>query len=133
MSRITAHKRTPIIAGDTFNRLTFLQEAERRNNTRYGLFQCSCGEKAELQLRNVMIGKQKSCGCLLDELRAKKECRVCKDAKEESDFYNDASTGKKRAICKRCFLDKKKARSIQVVDWGLIASPLNFSLSKLHQ
>jgi len=53
---------------DRFGRLTFKEEiAERRSNTRYGIFACDCGVTKEISIPNVAAGKSKSCGCLAFE------------------------------------------------------------------
>lgn len=62
------------------------------------------------------------------------ECTTCHVPKEAEEFYT--SVGFRRLACKECEKRKRKERyhkpgSKAEIDWGMIASPLNFSLSKL--
>jgi hypothetical protein len=63
------------------------------------------------------------------------ECTDCHVPKPADDFYT--SVGFRRQACKECEKRKRKERysktgSKAEIDWGMIASPLNFSLSKLR-
>ncbi|RXZ77222.1 hypothetical protein EBB07_33665 [Paenibacillaceae bacterium] len=56
--------------GDRYGRLTVILELERRNNFRYFLCKCDCGEEHTVKMGALRNGSIKSCGCLRDE-RAK--------------------------------------------------------------
>lgn len=62
-------KRHDITAGDRFNRLVFLREAERSktDNRRSGWFRCDCGIEKAARLDRVVSGKILSCGCFQRE------------------------------------------------------------------
>jgi len=48
---------------DRFGNLVFSGEAERLNGRMYGLFNCDCGAKKSILLKNVERGRSTSCGC----------------------------------------------------------------------
>ena len=56
------------LVGQVFNRLTVLEEAERRGYIRHWLCQCSCGNTKVIEQGNLKSGRTKSCGCYNLEL-----------------------------------------------------------------
>lgn len=55
--------------GSKFNKLTCIKYIHRgSDNRRIYLWKCDCGNKKEIQERNVLFGRTKSCGCLHKEL-----------------------------------------------------------------
>lgn len=57
-------KKANIKKGDRFSRLTIINEAGRKNERRYFLCKCSCGEVVIVNVSQLLLGKTKSCGCL---------------------------------------------------------------------
>jgi hypothetical protein len=47
-----------------FNKLTILEESYKKNNRRFFLCKCDCGNKTILPLSNIINGYTKSCGCI---------------------------------------------------------------------
>lgn len=48
------------------NKLTLIRELfgeEREKMCRVGLYRCECGNEKKIEIRNVEIGKEKTCGC----------------------------------------------------------------------
>jgi len=60
-------KRRILLKGDTFNRLTFLQDTEPiRSGKRFvrgGLFMCGCGITKPYRIADITSGRTQSCGC----------------------------------------------------------------------
>ena len=65
-------KKIEIQEGQKFDRLTFIKEVESHisNNKpiRIGEFKCDCGTIKKIIIRDVRIGKTKSCTCLQKEI-----------------------------------------------------------------
>lgn len=57
--------------GQSINYLTLL-EYTQLNGYRAGLFLCVCGNKKIIDIRNVVLGKTKSCGCYNSKLASKR-------------------------------------------------------------
>lgn len=57
--------------GQTFNRLTIMEDAPDEGRYRMVKTKCSCGKEKILRLYQVTTGRVKSCGCLLKDHRAK--------------------------------------------------------------
>lgn len=63
--------------GRHFGRLAVLSPAPRRaSGGQYWLCLCECGREAVVLARNLVTGSTRSCGCLRDELRARKSARA---------------------------------------------------------
>ena len=58
------------ISGNTYNRLTAIEETEKRSTCREVIwkFKCSCGNYTYTSAAQVVKGRTKSCGCLVSEL-----------------------------------------------------------------
>ncbi len=62
-SIMSAHKETYVLAGETFHRLTAMENAELSRDVI--TWQCSCGSPSKrIQASQVKCGNRKSCGCL---------------------------------------------------------------------
>lgn len=58
-------KKLQIIAGEKFNRLTFIREVEPdKYLNRQGLFRCECGTEKIILLTSAKRSRTQSCGCL---------------------------------------------------------------------
>jgi hypothetical protein len=51
------------------SRLTLLGFTHKKNGSKYGDFQCICGNKINVVINSVVTGNTKSCGCMQKELR----------------------------------------------------------------
>ena len=60
-------KRLDIKPGDRYGRFTIVQEVEKRNEKRYFLCKCDCGNTRIERLVAIRAGEVKSCGCLKQE------------------------------------------------------------------
>ena len=49
--------------GNTYNCLTIIREAEKKNGRRCVICRCSCGNEKEFILASIKSGSTKSCGC----------------------------------------------------------------------
>lgn len=56
------------ILGQTFNRLTAIEEVEPINGNTAYLFKCTCGNEKVMRSSAVLTGRSKSCGCLSIEM-----------------------------------------------------------------
>lgn len=56
------------LTGNTFGRLTVLNEAPKRGQHRYWVCQCICNQITEVSQSNLRAGKSTSCGCYATEL-----------------------------------------------------------------
>lgn len=63
------------ISGIKHNRLTAIRFVKRENNNTYWLFKCDCGNERVLIPNSVFSGNTKSCGCLNQELRRKRQLK----------------------------------------------------------
>lgn len=67
---------TPIVAGDRYGRLTFIQEAPRSEaGLRMVRCKCDCGAILALPLKYIRKGNTSSCGCLRREMVAAKNTK----------------------------------------------------------
>ena len=64
---MTSRKKTPILPGDKFSRLTVLSQAPYRGNSRYFNCICDCGNRTTSRAHDLRTGAAKSCGCLRRE------------------------------------------------------------------
>lgn len=64
------------IAGRTFTRLTAISRAHVKNRDTYWLCRCICGTKATIRLGSLSNGHTKSCGCLHDDLSARRLSKI---------------------------------------------------------
>lgn len=78
------------LTGQTFGRLTVLEEAGRHQNGYViWLCQCSCGEPAHVISSRLRNGTTRSCGCLLrDNDRCRSSCSIA----EILGLYNEGFT-----------------------------------------
>ncbi len=53
-----------VVVGDTYGRLTLIEEAPGGGGPRMVVCQCSCGSTVTLALHRVLSGNTRSCGCL---------------------------------------------------------------------
>ena len=60
--------RLDIKAGDRFNRWAVVKEVAKRNNKRYFLCRCECGNTGIVSISNLSGGHSKSCRCYEREL-----------------------------------------------------------------
>ena len=60
------------MVGMHFGRLKVIERAPRASRSAYWLCQCDCGNIVPVRGANLRCGKTKSCGCLHDELSAKR-------------------------------------------------------------
>jgi hypothetical protein len=61
------------IAGQKFHRLTAIKFIKTRGINAYWQFRCDCGTLKVLFIGRVKNGGIKSCGCLLKEVREKRD------------------------------------------------------------
>lgn len=54
---------SPVIIGQTFGRVTILQDLGVEKNRRHVLGHCSCGTEKKFNYRSLKDGTSKSCGC----------------------------------------------------------------------
>lgn len=94
------------MAGQKFNRLTVIKEAERDktykgDSSRRWLCRCECGKELIVSRRSLLHGRSKSCGCLRIELNRKqaKERRLPgKSAAEKRLFRRYLTSAKSRNL-----------------------------------
>jgi hypothetical protein len=60
-----------IVPGRRFNRWTVLHEVAGRNAHRMMMCKCDCGKQRIVGLNSLLMGKTKSCGCILKEIQTK--------------------------------------------------------------
>lgn len=56
-----------MLIGKKFNRLTVIEEGEKRGNFQYYLCRCECGEIKNVRMYDLLNNATKSCGCLRRE------------------------------------------------------------------
>lgn len=56
-------RKIAVATGDSFGRLTLIEELPSNGNRRQGMWQCACGRKKRIGLLSVVRGCSKSCGC----------------------------------------------------------------------
>jgi hypothetical protein len=60
------------LTGQVFGRLTVIGPAPKKGNAATWLCRCACKQSVAVQATKLANGKQKSCGCLNAELRARR-------------------------------------------------------------
>ena len=72
-------------AGKKFGRLTAIRELDKDRTNRVFLFSCECGKEKAIQLKRVVSGKTKSCGCYRIEVTRE---RATKHGMKAHPLYN---------------------------------------------
>lgn len=54
----------PNLLGEKFGKLTVIKKTETKNNLRYWICKCDCGNIVEVRASQLLEGRTKSCGCL---------------------------------------------------------------------
>lgn len=70
--RANVCRMTPIVEGQKFERLVVVAAAEKRGAFRYWLVRCICTKEKEVREYDLVKGNVRSCGCLRNELAAKR-------------------------------------------------------------
>lgn len=73
MAALNKSRKIEIKAGDTYGRLTVVQEAEMRGLMRYFLCACTCGTNIEVSRGALQSGNTQSCGCSRLDYENKKD------------------------------------------------------------
>ena len=64
-------KANSVETGDKFDRLTVIQETDKRYfRQKLWVCKCSCGKEVLVTSGNLKAGRKRSCGCLIDEARS---------------------------------------------------------------
>ncbi len=86
------------IAGQRFGRLTALAPSHKKYYSRtkpkwWWRFRCDCGNECIIEKGNVVAGRQRSCGCLLNEWQQSAECKnnLSRQAKKNMEQYKASS------------------------------------------
>ena len=58
------------LTGKKINKLTVIKRVENRNGKPYWLCECECGGRKEIAATTLRAGTTKTCGCLIEEIRA---------------------------------------------------------------
>jgi hypothetical protein len=123
--------KTIIPPGTIFGRLMYLQEAPARKE-RYGLFKCTCGNQKEVRISSVIHGMQRSCGCLKKEVLKGRPKGITPDKILKKEKFSLAQYRPCKATLPTDYPEPDTI-DLNNIDWGLIASPLNFSLCELEK
>jgi len=86
--------------GRVYGRLTVVGPAPKRNCAAlYWLCECQCGKRTEINGTNLRLGLTKSCGCLNQENRCRRDNKITKHGHSGSLTY--ASWTAMRSRCRR--------------------------------
>lgn len=70
--------------GEKWNKLTYVSFCREDSGRNVGLFSCDCGNVIEAKVKNVRLGKKKSCGCDMSEILREKRGFTLDETKFET-------------------------------------------------
>lgn len=91
-----------LLKGQKFGRLTILDEVEK-DNRRYCICKCDCGNICEIKLVNIMNNWTRSCGCLKKEYNTQNAKKMGLKNRKEMFCKICGNKHYARGLCKNCY------------------------------